>query len=60
MTNLHLAEKMARKKKCTDAEIALIHDSLFIQLFVLLAKTVPVGAKLVLQITAGAADRTDR
>ena len=38
--------------------MALIKNSLFIQLFVALADTLPVGAKLVLQITAGAADRT--
>ena len=38
--------------------MALIKNSLFIQLFVMLANTLPVGAKLVLQITSGAADRT--
>jgi hypothetical protein len=53
ITNLHRAEAMARKRNCSAAQIALITGSLFIQLFTALAATVPAGAKLVMQITAG-------
>lgn len=57
ITNLHRAEAMARKRNCSAAQIALITGSLFIQLFTALAATVPAGAKLVMQITAGAVAR---
>ncbi len=54
VTNLHLAEGLARKRNCCDADIALITGCLFIQLVSALTATLPQGAKLVFQLTAGA------
>ena len=58
MTNLHLALATAERLGCTAAEIGLITGSLFIELFAALCATLPVGTKLVLQFTAGAAERS--
>jgi hypothetical protein len=54
VTNLHLAEGLARKRNCCDADIALITGCLFIQLVSALTAILPQGAKLVFQLTAGA------
>ena len=58
MTNLHLAMATAVRLGCTAAEIGLITGSLFIELFAALCATLPVGTRLVLQFTAGAAERS--
>ena len=58
VTNLHLALATAERLGCTAAEIGLITGSLFIELFSALCATLPVGTKLVLQFTAGAAERS--
>jgi len=58
VTNLHLALATAQKLGCTAEQIDLITGSLFIELFSALCATLPVGTKLVLQFTAGAAEHS--